>query len=919
MYRLLLLVWFCLCLMVVCGCGRDDAVTREARRRAIANPAPDSAAWHAKMKQRALEKFNVEHQVSQTEDILREMLLHAPHDPFAHAMLAHVLTISGRRWESAPHLMQLVRVGQRTSDQLAWLGVLNAIVDDVQKLKSCQQASPDDPLPLLGLGRLAMRDNNRKQAEQLLRRVVVLRPDLTEAHVQLGHLLLNAGEPAAGTANRWEEWLRNLPQAASAHPDIWSVRGLRARQMDDVSGAIWCFGNAVLLDPNHQVAIYQLSQLFKIQGEQKLAEQCARRTELLLELANDLHGLQDEARNDTAAMRSASEHCEQLGRLWEAAGWCLVADKVGNAEWAGPRVAKLVPLLTSELPQTQLTSHPLRDFDLTGYALSEQSVESNESDSAASLACFRSCAEELGIRFVYQNGHSHDRPGTAMFEVNGGGVAVLDLDLDGWPDLYWTQGGTHPLENSTDIVDQIYRNRRGLQFDDVTVSSQIHEDGFSQGVAIGDVDNDGFPDVYVANIGTNRLFLNQGDGTFLAGTEFTVSPTDHWTASCLIADLDGDRLPDLYDVNYLQGDDVLTRLCSQPDGSAGVCIPRMFSGVPDVLWKNSGDGRFADASHAVDVSVPGMGLGIVAADFNDDRRLELFVANDQMHNVFFRNTGEVPGVPEFVEDGLLSGVAVDANGRSQACMGMAIDDMDGNGRLDVFITNFYQESHCFYHLGPSGIFTDATVTMGLRESSYSLLGFGTQFIDGELDGHPDLVLTNGHVFDNSAKGVPYRMPPQYFQNVADGRFVEQSRDRLGSYFQNEYVGRGMAKIDWNADGREEFAVSHLHQDAGVTENCTETVGHFFSIRLIGTASSRDAIGTQVTVENGGRPLLKQLTAGSGFQASNERQLIFGLGEREQAANLTVAWPSGAIQAFPRLAIDQAWQLVEGGVPRVLVR
>ncbi|MGH7137486.1 MAG: CRTAC1 family protein, partial [Pirellulales bacterium] len=387
--------------------------------------------------------------------------------------------------------------------------------------------------------------------------------------------------------------------------------------------------------------------------------------------------------------------------------------------------------------------------------------------------------------------------------------------------------------------------------------------------------------------------------------------SDAWTTSCLMADLNGDGLADLYDVNYVTGEGVFERTCDSA-GQPRVCQPSRFSPQLDRCWLNLGDGRFADRSAESGVDVAGgNGLGIVAADFQGTGRLSLFVANDQDANFYFINHGAAAdGSPQFVESALLAGLAFDGQGKAQACMGVAAGDANGDGRLDLFVTNFYQEPNTLYLQHSAELFDDATAAAGLREPSYELLGFGTQFVDAELDGWPDLVVVNGHIDDFRQVGSPYWMRPQYFRNLG-GRFVEIEGPQLGPFFTEPGLGRGLARLDFNRDGREDFVVSRLDMPAALVANNTPDAGHFLALRLVGTSSARDAIGTRVTVSVADKSWTRQLAAGDGYMASNQRQVVFGLGRTDRIDRLIVDWPGGTHQEWRQLTVDRETIAVEG--------
>jgi hypothetical protein len=307
-----------------------------------------------------------------------------------------------------------------------------------------------------------------------------------------------------------------------------------------------------------------------------------------------------------------------------------------------------------------------------------------------------------------------------------------------------------------------------------------------------------------------------------------------------------------------------------------------------------------------------MGLGVVAADFDRSGHLQLYVSNDVMANLLLVNQSTTPGsVPHYLDEGTLSGTAFDRTGRSQASMGVACDDINGDGLLDLLVGNYYNDCNTIYIQQAGRLFSDQTRELGLRDPSFLLLTFGCQLLDGDLDGYPDLTIANGHVDDFQFRGEPWHMRPQLFRNVDGSRFVELPARRAGSYYQKEYLGRGIALVDWNRDGREEFAVSNIADSASVTVNRTPDPGHWLAVRLVGIESARDAISTEVAVQTAARTRVRQLIGGGGYEASNHKQLVFGLGAAREIQTLRVTWPSGTTQIFTDVPIDCEITLVEG--------
>ncbi|MBW3599040.1 MAG: CRTAC1 family protein, partial [Planctomycetes bacterium] len=307
----------------------------------------------------------------------------------------------------------------------------------------------------------------------------------------------------------------------------------------------------------------------------------------------------------------------------------------------------------------------------------------------------------------------------------------------------------------------------------------------------------------------------------------------------------------------------------------------------------------------------GKGLGIVAGDFAGEGRVSLFIANDTTPNFYLVNQAAPGERPQFADRALIAGLGLNEEGRTEACMGVAAGDADGDGRLDLFITNFESDSNTLYRNTDGRLFLDATRDARLREPSLPMLGFGTQFLDADLDGRLDLVVANGHIDNFGAGAAAYQMPPQFFHNLGAGRFAEAKAETLGSYFQGRYLGRGLARCDWNGDGREDVVISHLDAPAALVTNRTTPAGNSLSIRLSGVTSARDAIGAVVRAKAGDAVLVRQLTAGDGYQASNQRTLHFGLGDRDRVDELTIHWPSGQIDTAEGLEAGRGYLFIEG--------
>jgi thioredoxin-like negative regulator of GroEL len=860
--------------------------------------------------------------MSQAEERYRLIYERNPQSVVARQKLALLLALSGRMQDARQFFFEIIRGGRFDTHDLALLGNPEQVFDNPEFNKRFSTDAPDDRNAALGAAHYQMHLLQTGRAAELYRKLVARQPEDVDAQAGLGQALVEAG-----TSDEFVRWNERLPAGAEKHPGVWNARARFAQKQSEPETAIRCFWEVVRRDPNDMAANYQLALLLHQKGSDEPAGQFQKRAEQLKALQEVLRqNLLDDSH--VKLLVRAGELCEAVGRLWEARGWYQAALDRGGDGSLGRKIEHLSRSIDDETPQMLAEADPVQRFDLSRFPLpvwkrSEVSprerapLETTPLGSRwMSRVTFRDDAREAGVDFTYHNGDDPAVPGMMIFESSGGGVAAIDFDGDFWPDLYFTQASDWPnVEGQSRYLDRLFRNAGDGHFIDVTAPSGLGDERFSQGVAAGDFNDDGFSDLYVANIGENRLYRNNGDGTFADCTLEARLKSGDWTTSVLVADLNGDGFPEIYDVTYVAGREPFEHVCHDPQvkNAPRICSPSVFAAEQDRLYVNRGDGTFEDVSVSAGILAPdGKGLGIAAGDFDGSGRVSLYVANDTTDNFLFINqTAHRGDLPAFAQQARPSGCAVDAEGRAQASMGIAVDDADGDGLADLFVTNFYNEYDALYRQLPGGLFADVTAQAGLKEPTLPTLGFGTQFIDGDLDGWPDLVVANGHVDDFSEYGTPFRMRAQFFVNLGGGRFSELPAGQLGDYFQRELLGRGMARLDWNRDGREDVAVSNLDTPAALVTNRSLETGHFLALQLRGVESNRDAIGAQVTARAAGRTRSKWMTAGDGYESSNQRQIVFGLGEAQSVELLTVRWPSGREQRFPDVAGDAQYILVEG--------
>lgn len=842
------------------------------------------------------------------EDCFRSVLESDPEHLPALVQLASLLGIQSRREEAVPFILTLFRLGHFDEDLLSLVQSPNSALSNKSELDRYLRLSPQHAGALVGAAwheRLANRDDD---AIQLLRRAISAKPEFAEPRVALAQLYwhLDRMSDLAQLLNETET--HDIVSDAR----LWGIRGALAERIGQHDAATRCYWNAYRLEPHHPRALYHLYSAARAAGDLTNAQLVERQIQAVDHLQDVQFAVASQPIPDWNDVKKLVAQLEVVGRHWEAWGWSAYAGKhLSKNSWAASKKHEYSKQLKS-LSVLQLCT-PIDGLTLDFSDLPRPSWGSVETtdpsgEEAVHRVVFEDVAERVGLTFSHHSLKRTAADGLLMLQLNGSGVAVLDYDHDGWPDIYFTQPCEWPVEpNPPGNIDRLFRNHQGVEFSDVTTSCHIVEEGFSTGVTVCDYNSDGFDDLYVANIGPNRLLLNNGDGTFNDVTDAAGVGDPGWSTSCVVADFSGDGLPDVYSVNYLQGEQIFERVCQHKDGRPRMCLPFQFEAQQDRFYLNLGDGRFRDLTETCGIKLGnGKGLGVVAADFNGDGRLGLFVANDTVANTFFANTSVDGDAKLFDECALPTGLAYNGEGKPEACMGIAAGDMDGDGDLDLYVTNFYSETNTLFRRDGEG-FSDATREAGIAESSRGMLGFGTQFLDADLDGRLDLLVANGHIDDYRPYGRPYKMRAQFYWNAGSGRFVES---KGGEHFNRELRGRAMARLDWNRDGREDVVITDMDEPAALLTNTTKSHGNNLTIRLRGR-SSRCAIGARVVVRVGGRSISRHLTAGDGYQASNQRQLVFGLAAAQVVDVVEVSWPSGISQKFHRVAGNHEYIVVEG--------
>jgi tetratricopeptide (TPR) repeat protein len=827
--------------------------------------------------------------------------------------------------------------------------------------RALESADDNDDRVWLGRANNAILTGRFAAAADWLDRCIVRRPDDVPSWQARLELAVNTDD----TRGFWAA-AEHVPADRFDHAAQQALRGWAANHGDDPLREIRELNALIQEAPGNAKALERLAVLSFETGNKPEAEELHRRKSRIDQAQDQLRkALLDSALlGQKAGQLSALS--TSLGRNFDAQAWAIIAESQSRAPaklapesqlaperppLAGDLSARALALcrpFSTLLPPLRSTDPRLADRlsglrpTARGHAPDRPSSLARSTGDESSLSvAFTDDAEAVGLRFQFDNGQTAEH---YLPETMSGGIGLIDYNGDGWLDVYCVQGGSlknainqtlaresrHPTgtgktgreeavsgparspdgaENPSS-GDALFRNRGDGTFEDVTRRAEIARiawgKGYGLGISVGDYDNDGHPDLFISRLDSYALYRNRGNGTFEDVTERAglAGRRDNPT-SAAFADLDNDGDLDLYVCHYMRWDPARPQLCQTEKGDYFYCDPSKVEPAPDHVFRN-------DSGHFVDVTAEsglaetqGRGLGVVAADLDDDNRVDLYVANDGTANYLFKNLGGF----KFQEVALEAGVAGSAEGGYQAGMGVACGDLDGDGRPDLMVTNFYGEGTTLYRNLGDWLFADSSAASGIGPASRYLLGFGIAMLDVTNRGRLDVMITNGHVNDNRPYYL-YAMPCRLYENRPDGRLLDIST-KAGAPWGIERVGRGLAAGDLDNDGRIDAVALAQNEAVAYFHNKSPSVGNHVMFRLEGTASNRDGVGARITVTAGGRRQAAQRLGGGSYQSANDPRVHFGLGASQRIESVEVRWPSGKIDRWTDIAAGRAYLLHEG--------
>ncbi len=826
-----------------------------------------------------------------------------------HRLLAMLLNQLGRRREAGLHLNELAKAGDITEEELFQMNAFS------QPIVAHGGLMLDESKPLtadaLNEAKRERIEGNLNRSRDLAQRLVVLFPQSPAITAFYCQTLADLEEFEC-----LSQAIAKLPAKVELESEYWYAMAKWADRQGKYEQAVRCCLENLLIDPTDRDAYRSLAHALRALGREAEAKVVTDRYLLL----QDVYLRTVRLGTNPGTLKDVDELAAKLDLLqrpFEALAW-----RKAGANGRGRSLAELATLEKQRMELVKQDAKASSEFIACGLRVADWPAPERYPDKIVSLQTDSSLLEDTkrplelidvarqsGLDFRYDNGDPQGDAYWYIYQISGGGVGVIDFDLDGWQDIYFSQAGSQPWTTDGCGPNQLFRNLNGRRFTSVAEPSATDDRGYGQGVAVADLNQDGFQDLVVANIGLNQLYINRGDGTFKRQSMPADSEAGDWTCSIVCGDLSRDGLPEIVEVNYIADGRAFKQRCAPNNQN---CNPASYQAAQSLVWSVSevGEAKSWDGCAGL-AGTKSYGFAAVIANLDSRVGNELFVANDTTENFLWSapiTAGEDSRAFKLYESASLAGCAVGWLGQRQGSMGIAVGDFDRDSRADLHVTNYWNQPADLFLQKSDSLFTNATMSYGLYEPSRLTVGWGTQAVDLDRDGWLDLAVLNGHVLDRREVGIPLEMKPQLFKG-SNGRFQLVSDEALvGDYWGKPSQGRTLATVDYNRDGKPDFVASHLDEPVALLENRTNSQ-HFLRVKLVGTHCERDAMGAQVTVSAGEQTWTGWMTAG-GFACSNESVVDFGVGNQQQIDKIEVVWPSGHRQTWDTLNADETYQLTE---------
>ncbi len=857
-------------------------------------------------------------------ELLEESLQRNPEEDTQRRFLVGFLAEAQRIDRIQPHLLKLIQ--NRQFDVTLLVGLTDTSVRrfSSQTSQKVMDRNPDDHRVRYAEAFKLLEQRDAAKAAAVLEEILERHPDFSPAHALYGQALVEQRR-----LDELPAWIDNAPSQSGDFPDHWLTLGDWSSAGDHHAEAARAYWEATRRDPNNVSAWTRLLRAVQRLGRsdsefagsitdlqrQRMEQRVAKLVEFRSRFSNFVT-------SDQKSQRHAAEVAESLlnlGRAWEAEAWSAIATTLTNDLSSNlPQLRERVIRRLQEDHHWQSTrDQPALTIDLSGLPLPSGSakpgrmVRSRLKPKRVSTdhIRLREQSDRWGLASVGANNNPDPSGLTALIRSTAAGGGAIDYDLDGRPDIV-VMGAGGTMQKTDSIPNQLMRNI-GRQFVKVTTSAGVGDRSYGQGVAVGDFNEDGFPDLFFANLGKNVLLANNGDGTFTDCTDrLADGDSQQWTTCGAFVDITQDGIADLLTTNYCDTAAAVDKACPNEEGILGPCPPLEFPADHDQFFEATADGRLVDVTENwVAKASPGRGLGIVTGAL-DGENTAVYIANDMSANQFYRRAEAE--TMRLDESAAARGVAVDGRSLAQASMGIASSDFDGDGDLDFYVTGFGREYNVLYEQVSPGIWTDSTNTLGLVRPTLMVVGFGTEAIDLDSDGVDEIIVTNGHIGDfPDPEAMPYEQPLQIFRRGSTGSFQLLDDDSWGDYFASLHVGRALWTVDVNRDGYNDVMITHMRESVRLLLNDCQRQNDRIAFQLVGTRSSRDAVGAVVRFECEGRTRSLWSLAGDGYLCSNERILRAGLGKADRVTDLTVTWQDGSVDQIGALDTNALYVIVQG--------